>query len=115
MSRQFKAYASAYSPRGHESTLMQDEVQTYACDFNGALNTGETVASATWSSDNACVGLSTLSVAAGIATVKATAAARGCALLTLRATTSTGRKLGQTFVVNVTPVCAEAQTLSWSA
>lgn len=114
MSRQFKAYASAYQSRDYESRLRKGEVQEYACDFNGALE-GESIASATWGSDDASVSLSGLSVSAGIATVTATAVEAGCAVLTLQVVTSAGRKIGQEFTVSVSPVCATSQAVTWTA
>jgi hypothetical protein len=112
MSRQFKAYASAYQVRDHESQLSKGDVQRYACDLNGALN-GETIASATWGSTSSCVTLSGLAVADGIATVNANAVNWGGAILTLHATTNTGRKLSQRFLVGVRGECAPTATVSW--
>jgi hypothetical protein len=114
VSRQFRAYASAYQSRGHESELRKGEVQQYACDFNGALN-GESIASAAWSSDQACVSLSGLSVSGGVATVTVTAVEAGCAVLTLQAVTSAGRRVDQEFTVDVAPVCAAQQSVTWTA
>lgn len=111
MSRQFKAYASAYQSRDHESSLSVGDVQQYACDFSGALN-GETITAATWSADRSCVTLSGLAVAAGVATVNVTAGQAGCATLTLKATTSTGRHLSQRFLVHVRGVCS-GSVVSW--
>lgn len=116
MSRQFKAYASAYSPRGHESTLRKDERQTYACDFNGALNTGEAITAATIGTNTARVALSGLSVASGVASLTVEAISCGYASLTLEVTTSAARKLIQVFVICVeTNSDGPASSLSWSA
>lgn len=115
MSRQFKAYASAYQARDHESFLQQGEKQQYACDFNGALNSGETITSATWASNNGAVTLSSFSVASGIATVTVTAVQPWCAWLTLTANTSQNRILKQGFRVTVGFSDPVESSLSWSA
>lgn len=112
MSRQFKAYASAYQQRDHEARLTKGEVRQYACDLNGALD-GETVASATWDTSDSRLSLSGLDVTGGIATVTATASECGCAVMRLQATTSTGRKIDQRFVVTVRDTCSPSSTLSW--
>lgn len=113
MSRKYKAYASAYQSRDHESQMTRDDVQQYACDFNGALNDGETITSATWGSDRACLSLAGLAVTAGVATVNATANDWGCAFLILKATTSAGRVLSQRFVVDVRGNAAPTSVASW--
>lgn len=114
MSRDAKAYLSAYQSRDHESLRLVGDVTPYACDFNGALRDGETIASATWSSDRPCVSLSGLSVTDGVAETTLTANLWGCATLTLRATTSLGRVLSQRFMVRVNPECGVSTTpVSW--
>lgn len=114
MSRDAKAYASAYGVRDHESLRSVGDVTPYACDFNGALLDGETITAATWASDRPCVSLSGLTVTDGVATTTATAVLWGCACLTLTASTSDGRTLQQRFMVRVRPECgAPTNPVSW--
>lgn len=115
MSRQYKAYASAYQARDHESSLQQGEVQQYACDFNGALNSGETITSANWASGNGAVSLSGLDVEDGVATITVTAVTPFCAWLTLTANTNQSRVLKQGFYVTVTMADNVQASQSWSA
>jgi hypothetical protein len=114
MSRDAKAYASAYQTRDHESLRRVGDVTPYACDFNGALRDGETISTATWESDHACVSLSGLDVTDGVAETTLTANLWGCAWLTLTATTSAGRTLQQRYVVRVQPQCGTSTSpVSW--
>lgn len=113
MSRQFKAYASAYQPRDHESQLTVGDVCEYACDLNGALD-GETITAATWGQEWGRVGLSGLSVTDGVATVTVVGTLWGCEELNLQVTTDTGRVLSQRYRVSVRPQCAPAAGgVSW--
>lgn len=114
MSRDSKAYASAFQTRDHESLRSVGDITPYACDFNGALRDGETISAATWESDAPCVSLSGLDVTDGVAETTLTANLWGCACLTLTATTSLGRTLQQRFMVRVRPECgASTSPVSW--
>lgn len=120
MSRASKAYASRYLlDRVHASTLPRGSKRTYAVDFNGALDSGETIASATWSTDTtSTLTLTGLTGSAGVVSVTAEAALSGCVVMTCLATTSAGRKLSQSFQVWIRePVIAGegASTLTWTA
>lgn len=115
MSRETKTYFSAYGSRIHESGLQVGDVRVYACDFNAALNSGESIQSATWTTDRSSLALSGLDVTDGVASV--TVAAAGIvydfARMVAKATTSTGRTLQQLFDVSVDYQCPAVSTVSW--
>lgn len=112
MSRRTAAYASAYQQRDHESHLSKGDVLGYSCDFNGALN-GESIVALAWETDRSCVTVSGLTVSGGIASAAVAASDWGCTVMTVKATTSAGRKLSQRFVVDVEGGDVPVASVSW--
>lgn len=116
MSRETKTYFSAYGSRIHESGLQVGDVRVYACDFNAALNSGESIQSATWTTDRSCVVLSGLDVTEGVATVTVSADSpqwNYAVRMVAKATTSAGRTLQQLYDVNISYQCPVVSTVSW--
>lgn len=103
MARLAKSYDSLFHKRKtHRSVLDEDEVRTYRADFNGGLESGESVSSVSWTTDDdSIIAISGAALSSGVASVTVTASTVGLAHLEVLATLNTSRKLHQWFRIEV--------------
>lgn len=95
-------YGSFHRSKPHRSKITEDEVRTYKVDFNGALESSESVSSVSWTTDDdAVIAISGAALSSGVASVTVTASEEGTARLYCIATLNTSRKLKQWFQIEV--------------
>lgn len=104
MARLTKVYYSRFHQQKPCRVVMEkDEVLTFRVDFNGGLESGESVSTATMETEQENVlAISGETLTSGLASVTGTASTEGVARLSFVGTLSSGRKLKQWFRVNVT-------------
>ena len=103
MARLTKVYYSRFHrQKPNRLDMEEDEVRTFQVDFNGGLESGESVSTATMETeDDTVLAISGETLSSGLASVTGTASTVGAARLSFLATLSSGRKLKQWFRIRV--------------